>query len=547
MSRPGAVPADVPFALVEGGSHGLVVTAVNGAAIRTGIRPGLALADARAMLPALISRPSEPARDRTRLLRLAAWLGRYGPSRNADPPAPEESRDPRLASHSLWIDITGVAHLFGGEVRLLDDLARRLAAFRVTARAGVADTPGAAQALARFATSARTPGAIAEPGNGAVRLAPLPVEALRLAPDAALLLRRLGLKTIGDLYGLPRAALAHRFRAAGRSVARARQRNEEIARAVLLRLDQALGVTAEPRAPLATPPAALARLAFEPPLVATAGLEHALACLTQDLCAQLAAMGHGARRLVLTLYRTDGSLGEARAGTSQPSRDSAHLGRLLGGKLAAFDAGFGIDLAVLSAAETAPLALNQMTAAASDHASAHDLAQLIDRLANRLGPDRVLRLAPVASRIPEQAQVAVPMLAAVRPEAPAAPPPPARMPPRPAILLERPEPVTVVAEVPDGAPARLVWRRHPRRIVRAEGPERIAGAWWQTLRANTPDGAITRPSASRDYYHLEDDGGRGYWVFREGLYPDPGEAGEQDGQTDTGRIAPRWFLHGVFT
>lgn len=221
-ARSTAVPDEAPLALVQSGSHGIRITAVNACAAKEGVRIGQALADARASLPSLLSRPAEPERDRAVLEQLARWCGRYGANRNVD------------GEDGLWIDVTGVAHLFGGEERLVADLIARLSRFGVTVRVGLADTLGAAHALARFAPSP----ALAPAGTSEARLAALPVEALRLAPETVLLLRRLGLKRIGQLFLLPRAALERRFRSA------------QTADAVLRRLDEALGVRSEPLAPL---------------------------------------------------------------------------------------------------------------------------------------------------------------------------------------------------------------------------------------------------------------------------------------------------------
>jgi protein ImuB len=285
-AQPALVPDGAPLALTEAGTHGIRITAVNVRAAGEGVRIGQALADARASLPGLPTQPADPRRDRTSLLRLARWCGRYGPNRNID------------GDDGLWIDITGVAHLYGGEARLLDDLIARLSRFGLTVRAGLADTLGAAHALARFAPSP----ALAEVGSAETRLAPLPIEALRIAPETVLLLKRLGLRRIGELYRLPRAALQRRFRSA------------KGAEAVLMRLDQALGVQAEPRRPLAEPPALYVQRSWPEPLIASAQIEAETAILAQELCTHLSTRGLGARRLCLTLYRTDGSLAEVRAG-----------------------------------------------------------------------------------------------------------------------------------------------------------------------------------------------------------------------------------------
>jgi protein ImuB len=493
-AQPSLVPADAPLALTEAGMHGIRITAVNMRAAKEGVRVGQALADARAAFPALLTQPAELRRDRTSLLRLARWCGRYGPNRNVD------------GDDALWIDITGVAHLFGGEAKLMDDLLARLARFNLTACAGLADALGAAHALARFAPSP----AIAGEGRAEARLASLPVEALRLAPDAVLLLKRLGLRRIGELYRMPRAALERRFRSA------------KGAEAVLTRLDQALGVRSEPRRPLAEPPALYVQRSWPDPLVSAEQLEAETASLARELCTHLSARGLGARRLCLSLYRADGTVAEVRAGLSAPSWVPEHMTALLGEKLSAIDAGFGIDVMVLAAVQAEKPGAQQGALAPRLQGGARtDVAQLVDRLANRLGAGRVRRIEPRASHIPERAEVHVAALA--RPHA--ASWPVASGPTRPSLLLDNPEPIRVVAEVPEGPPASFVWRRVERRIVRAQGPQRVAPEWWDEIAA--------KKSGTRDYYRVEDEGGAGYWVYREGLYGRDEEL-------------PRWFMHGLF-
>lgn len=519
------MPLEQPFALVEKGPRGLAVTAVNACAHAAGVRPGQPLADVRAALPGLAVHPAATARDATALVGLARWLGRYGPGHNID------------GADTAWVDITGAAHLFGGEAALLAGLVDRLARLGITARAGLADTHGAAHALARFRTSPSAPWTLAPAQDTTPALAPLPVAALRLDQETVRLLDRLGLKRIGSLYGLPRAALERRFRAppgpggGSRRTAAARGLHSAEAAAVLMRLDQALGRLAEPRAGLAPPPDSLVRLAFAEPLISAAGIAAALAHLARDLATGLAAAGQGARAFRLALYRTDATVAQVAIATSVPCRDAGHICRLLAPRLDDLDAGLGIDLATLEADRLEPLAATQAGLADdTDTAARTDL--LVDRLAGRLGAACVLRLAPGASHIPERSQTARPALAGVVPMLPAV----SRSaraavasPPRPPLLLARPEPVDVVAEVPDGAPARLVWRRLARRIVRTEGPERIAPEWWRA-----PGLDPEELPGIRDYYRLEDTSGAGYWVFRDGLYA--ADAGPP----------PRWLLHGLW-
>ena len=533
-ARPESVPSPGPgesepaFALVESSTHGLVLSAVNARARRDGLHIGQRLADARAAVTHLLTRPAEPDADRAALVALAVWCGRYGPRRHI------QGEDGRPAD-GVWIDVTGVAHLFGGEALLVGDIARRCAGLGLTARIGLADTPGAAFALARYGG-----GGNAGPGQTEAALAPLPVEALRLPGDCVVLLKRLGLRRIGQLYGLPRQALAQRFRAQAGSGRRAQgARAAHLAGVVLFRLDQALGRGAEPLAALEEPPAHIVRRAFAEPLISAEGVSAATAALAADLCGMLEDGGRGGIRFSLALYRADGTVPEARIGLSRPGRDPAHLLALLAPRLDTIDAGFGIDVMTLAATETAPLQAAQAALPAQGlRGTGAGIAPLVDRLANRLGPARVSRLVRGNSHLPERAQRRQPAFSAAAASyvqdddgAPLSAVPASR----PAMLLPAPEPIAVTAEVPEGPPLRFTWRRLSRRVVRAEGPERIEPEWWHGI-GRTPDRSNAILFRPRDYYRIEDAGGARYWVFRAGLY----------GREDATGQPPAWFLHGMF-
>jgi protein ImuB len=506
--RPGAVPAEAPFALVASFGNRLVVTAVNRVAAAAGTRPGMALADARAAVPHLVSAPAQIEADAAALRALALWCGRYGA--RLDVTAPDVAAGEIAAADGFWVETTGVAHLFGSEADLLRDLCRRLAGFGITARPGLADTHGAAHAVARYLPGRRISTRILPVGGTADAIAALPVEGLRLSAGAARLLRRLGLRRIGDLYALPRASLERRFK------------SRQAAEAVLTRLDQALGVRQEPLAALDPPPEYVVRLPFSEPLISADGLAAALRRLVDDLAATLATAHRGARRLQLALYRADGTVAAIDAGLSRPSRQAGHFSSLLGARLETVDAGFGIDLMRLAAPLTEPLTASQVALRGDRMVAEERAGDLVDRLANRLGAGAVWRLEPRDSHLPERGQARRPALAAaVRAPAAAWPAAPGWRPPT---LLPRPEPAEVVAEVPDGPPVRLRWRRHLLRVARAEGPERIAPEWWRSI-------GVGVPSRERDYYLLESEEGRRFWVFREGLYRQ-------------GEDAPRWFVHG---
>lgn len=526
------MPDDRPFALVAGGAHGIRITAVNTRAAREGVRSGMSLADARAAVPILVSHPAEMERDARALTRLALWLGRYGPNRNIE------------CEDGVWIDTTGVAHLFGGEAALLDDLVRRLLGFGITARAGLASTPGAAFALARFATQRRS--AVLAPAREAATLAALaglPVEALRLAPETVILLRRLGLAKIGHLAELPRVSLERRFASEASSRSKGGQAKAKgLADAVLVRLDQALGRRQEPRAPLGEPPVLSERRSWGEPLISSEALVSEVGLLAEDLARGLKAAGLGARRIALSLYRADGTVAHVEAGMARASAEAAHVLRLLDEKLAGIDAGFGIDVAVLDAVLVEPLDPEQATLGRGGAAPEQAIAALVDRLANRLGAKNVFRLAPRASHIPEQA---------ARRMAPLAPfiesggLPGVAPGERPFLLLTPPEAIRVMAEVPDGPPLRFTWRRVAYAVAKAAGPERIAPEWWRQLSHpdvlpadDGLDGEIADPAQrekTRDYYVAETGDGARFWMFREGFYGAADAAGQ-----------PRWFLHGLF-
>ena len=478
--------------LVESGAKGLRLAAVNAMARSFGLMRGMRLADARAQVPDLMSELHEADDDMQSLLGLCRWMERYSPW--VAPDAPD----------GILLDVTGIPHLFGGEARMIAEMKSRLAQYGFTARSGMGATIGAASALARHA-----------PGQGEdARLETLPVEALRIDANAARTLRRLGLKTIGSLLAVPRAALARRFR------------GETVGENVLIRLDELTGARDEPLNPLNPPTSFMAHRALMEPVISAEGLETVLAGLTGQLCRGLEAEAKGALRVILKLFRTDGSRINIPAGFSAPAADPRHMLRVLKPKLDGIDAGFGIDAMTLEARETAATAARQY--GFMEEESTLALEQLNDRVLNR-HESELVALEAVESHIPERAE---------KPAGPAADAPAnkRRRPPperarrqaqdataRPLLIFAAPEPARVIAAVPDGPPMRLTWRRVTRRVSKSQGPERVAPEWWRPGQGERP----------RDYYVVEDEQGRRYWLYREGLYGETG--GEQ----------PKWFVHGL--
>lgn len=528
---------DSPLALVNETGGKLILHAVNTVAEQAGIRTGMTLADARAILPDLQTSEADFDAENRALTRLSDWCGRFTPWT-----APDEDASGAAfgGAGSVWLDVTGCAHLFGGEDALMRDILARLDALGYTAYAAIADTPGAAWAAARHTVYKRKRWTSIGRGRARDAIAAMPVAGLRLAPATVAGLQAVGLRRIGDLMPIPRTALVDRF---GSDVAD--------------RLDQALGDRPEPVSPLAVASPWHARRTFAEPIGRTEDIADAVRELARDLAATLEADGIGARRLTLVFYHPDGTIARLEAGTSRASRNAAHLARLFTAKLDRIEAAFGIDAITLTASTSEKLSPRQ---AALDRRSEQDdagVAELADRLSNRLGGENVVQMTLQESHIPERAIVTSPATARTRP-APAAPwraSPPLKRPlsrPRPLRLLPRPEEVEAIAPVPDDPPVMFRWRKQVFRIEHADGPERIAPEWWHDglgLTEGERDGlesdASDREEADasqasstsiqdniRDYYRIEDRRGRRFWVYREGVY----RSGAQ----------PHWYVHGVF-
>lgn len=526
-----------PLALASETAHGPRITAANDAGLAAGAQPGLLLADARALCPILAVAPADPDGDLGFLESLALWARRWGPWSAMDPP------------DGVIVDVTGAAHLFGGEAALLADAAAGLAARGLTARAAIAPTAGSAWALAHFGlpgailhppssllppSSLREPKAPGNPGLGAsgpellrrsvprndegegsdiaAALADLPIAALRLDDDVLLVLKRLGLKRLGDLCGVAREPLARRFRNRGSPAANP-----------LIRLDQLLGRVPEPLLPLLPPEVPLVQRRLMEPIRHRELLDRVIADLAADMVRRLEAEALGARRLELGLWKVDGEVVVRALELAGASRDAAHLAGLFGRKLDDVDAGFGIELVRLRCSWAEPLPLTQRDFEAAAEAHGTCLAAFIDRVSTRLGAEAVRRPVAYASHIPERAQRWLPPLT---PE-PGSPKFSGQgelaFHARPLKLLDRAEPIAVLYATPDGLPRRFRWRGALHEVARAEGPERIAPEWWRersTMRL-------------RDYYRIEDSEGRRYWIYRAGIAGD-GRGG-----------APEWFLQGL--
>lgn len=487
VSIPAAKPVEhAPLALIgKIGRREEVVAACDGARA-LGVHPGMAATHARALVSDLDFRPAEPEADAALLDRLALLaVRRWSPIAAVSP------------SDGLWIDLAGCEHLHGGEERFC----RRLAAFcrraGFTARVAVADTPGAAHALARYG---RGDLIRAEPGTTASALALLPIVALRLAPNALSAARRFGFETIADLLPVARGPLARR-----------------LGLPAITRLDQALGAVAEPITPREDAEVPLVERRLLEPIGTAEAIEQVMGDLLRDLAGVLQERGLGARALRLTGLRVDGTEQVVAVGTSRPTREVSHLLRLLKLKIERIDPGMGLEQFWLVAPHTEPLDAVDLGAVLAGETQVRDPARLVDVIAGRIGPRAVFRVAPVESHVPERA---------VARSDPNKTPGPWPKWPRPIRLFARPEPLArVMALMPDQPPRRFEWRGNTYKIVAGDGPERVHGEWWRR------DAEVW---AVRDYYRVEDENGGRYWVFRRG-------DGFEDG---TGDLS--WWMHGVF-
>ncbi|MES3044951.1 DNA polymerase Y family protein [Sphingomonas faeni] len=475
-----------PLALVgKVGRREEVVAACDGAAA-LGITIGMAATHARALVSDLDIRPSETEADAAMLDQLALRaVRRWSPIAAATPP------------DGLWLDLTGCAHLHGGEERFC----RRLRAFcqraGFTARVAVADTPGAAHAIARFGPADI---AIVPTGRTVEALSGLPVAALRLAGTVLVAARKFGFERVADLLPVARGPLARR-----------------LGLAAITRLDQALGAVAEPITPRTDEVMPVVERRLLEPIVTADAIAQVMEDLLGDMAELLRAKGLGVRSLRLGGLRVDGTEQVVAVGTSRPTREVSHLLRLMKLRIERIDPGLGLEQFYLAAPHTEPLDAVDLGAVLAGEVLVRDPARLVDVVAGRIGADAVFRIAPVESHVPERAVMrADPVVA------------PAGWPKwrRPTRLLARPEPLWgVIALMPDQPPRRFEWRGRPHKVVAGDGPERIHGEWWRR------DAEVW---AVRDYYRVEDETGGRYWVFRRG-----------DGFVeDTGDLS--WWMHGVF-
>jgi protein ImuB len=506
LARNNAAPAngqnaDNPSVVVARQNNALQIFALDDAAARLGLDIGLPLANARAICPQLRVFDADEAADAQALNAIAGWCDRFTPLVALDSP------------HGLFLDITGCVHLFGGEAAMMRLLCDVLTAQGFAVSAAIAGTAVCARTLTR-----QVHGRIVSPGEEADAVGPLPVSALGADATVVTGLRRAGLKTIGDVASRARHEITARFGADFTSL-----------------LEQALGQGDAPISPLKPLPDYIVEKRFAEPVTTETVISTTLSRLAEMLITAMAQQGKGARRLEARFFRTDGAVRTIIVDTGQPVTRREVIDRLFRERLGALsdplDPGFGFDLIRLSASRTEIVVQEQRDLDANVHDN-DELAALIDRIAARIGGKRVVVHLPQDTHIPERAVLAAPAQHHLAAAAHAVWPARAEGEPplRPLRLFERPEQIKVIAQVPDGPPARFVWRRATHAVVRAEGPERVAMEWWRA------EGAML----TRDYFRVEDEAGLRFWLYRDGLYDR--EIEQQEGRA----VQPNWYMHGLF-
>ncbi len=461
----------------------MIIKAVNLVAVQQGIAAGMVVADAKAMLPDLTVLQHQEGIEGKLLSKLAEWCLRFTPVAAVDPP------------DGIVLDISGCAHLWGGEAMYLKDILSKLDNIGFTASAAIADTVGTAWAVARFETENR----IVLPGRQLETISPLPPAALRLEASVVERLQKLGLYKISHFINMPRSVLYRRF-----------------GQALLNRIDQALGQAIEIPEPVQPAVIYQERLSCLEPIKNRSGIDIALERLLKQLCRQLSKEGKGLRTAIFKSYRIDGNLQQITIGTNRPARSVQHLLKLFEQKLDGIRPGLGIELFVLEAPVVEELSAQQesLWKVLGDSEPNTELFSLLDRIAGKVGSNAVHRYLPAAHFWPERSfKAATPIFektdATWRKDRA-----------RPIILLPVPEKIEVTVPLPDYPPMLFIYKGKIYKVKKADGPERIEREWWLDK------------GLQRDYYCVEDETGARYWLFRAGHYHDKNK--------------PEWFIHGFF-
>lgn len=473
----------VPFAFAAPDRGRVIITAISPLAESRGIEVGMRAADAKAICPGLEVLDDKPDRAAKLLKELGEWCIRYSPIVSID----------TFSMNGLFIDASGCSHLWGGEREYLKEIVSRLKAKGYTVRLAIADTAGAAWAVARFGTV--TP--LIPINSHTEALLSLPPTALRLPETTLSKLQKLGFYQIKSFIGMPRSVLRRRF-------------GEDF----LARLGQALGTVEELIQPLKVPIPFEERLPCLEPIKTRKGIEVAITRLLENLCMSLQSEEKGLRVGILTCYRIDGEVVQIDIGTNGASHSVSHLFKLFQLKIEQIRPALGIELFVLEAPKVDDVRPGQEALwVGKPGLDDQRVIQLLDRVAGKVGSGVINRYVPADHYWPERSfkkstTITEKLVSDWRTDKP-----------RPTELLKRPEPIEVMALIPDNPPKFFIYKGTKHNVVKADGPERIEREWWLDA------------GEHRDYYQVEDEQGQRYWLYRLGHYGSEGY---------------KWFLHGFF-
>lgn len=471
-----------PFVLSAASNGRMVITASNVTAEESGVFPGMVVADARAIVPELEVLVDKPGFSEKLLNRIALWCVRFSPLVSVDLP------------DGIILDATGCSHLWNGDQEYVDAIAGRLHEFGYDVRISMADTIGCAWAIARFGKQSQ----VIEKGRQLDALLGLPSEALRLSEENTVLLHKLGLRQVSQVLAIPRLSLRRRF-----------------GQLILDRLDKALGNEYENIIPVIAAEPWQERLYCLEAIVTLGGIQIALKRLLEALCSKLQKEEKGLRSARLKGFRVDGKTVQVEIGTSRPSTSVSHLFKLFELKLPGFDPESGVELFILEAPVVEDYSpVQQEVWRVAESQTGIQLSELLDRLAGKYGSGKITRYLPDEHYWPERSiKPAVSLTEKPKTQWRAD-----RL--RPFELLPVPERIEVTAPIPDYPPMLFRHKGKLHTVKKADGPERIEQEWW------IEDGE------HRDYYAVEDETGKRYWIFREGHY--------------SGDNTPQWYIHGFF-
>jgi protein ImuB len=470
-----------PFVLREASRGRMIIVATNSEAEKNGVSAGMVLADAKAIVPHLVVHDNPPRLSELILRRISEWCIRFSPVVATDPP------------DGIFIDASGCTHLWGGDSSYLNEIVKRFEKLGYGASAAIADTAGVAWGIARFGKSAK----VIPPGQHREALLSLPPEALRVEPEVSHRLHQLGLHQIGQIINISRASLRKRFGAG-----------------LVVQLDRALGHHLEILQSVIPVPVYEERLPSLEPIVTATGIKIALEQLVTSLCLKLLKEQKGLRKAVFKCYRVDNKVEQIEIGTNRPTHDVRHILKLFDTSLNTIEPALGIELFILEAPVVEEhLSHQEKMWETEGGLNDNRLAELLDRLASKIGSDTIHRYLPEESYWPERSIKEASTLA----ESPGIQWRTEKL--RPLHLLSKPETIEVSAPIPDYPPMLFRWKGKVHKIMKADGPERIEQEWW------------IQQGQHRDYYRVEDESGFRYWIFRSGHYSDP---------------LYQWYLHGFF-